>query len=501
MQQPRFVSWSAVSSLPQAKKVSLREQSEVNRQHVARHGGRLVAELEVPGESRDIDTLEEARERIPAFQQLYELIKAGEFDVLVCLKRDRLGRTLALAETVAQLCRRARITIYETESPPDTLEFRGDTYDDLLLGAIKSAGAQREIAEIQRRHAFGMMGKFQRGEFLSKIPFGWRAIYDSRGKAIVVIDDNAATIIRLALVELFLDKGLGRPSIAEELKRRGYKTATGIEWNAYNVGKLFDMVWRYAGYAEINAYSKHRPYARGKGDFPAIITEDELHRILETRAVRVGARGAVAATHRFSLMIYCNVCERRMRLQQTFTKRTRLDGTQVSYRHVVAGCRIEPYHAKRFMTCSKVERAVRAFIIDLQATSNIAAHLTSGEELGTAQLDAQQEALRQEITKAKNDILKADDMFMDGTFDIDRHSRQVKRIKERIAQLQNEITQLDDRRNAVLHRGQRRARIQELIDHGLEYLDMHDERAANAKLRPLMKVWVSDGKVQRIELP
>lgn len=500
MTQKRFVSWAAVSSLPQAKKISLHEQRAINRQHIEKHGGSLVADLEVPGESRDIDLFEEARDRIPAYQQLYDLVKSRSFDVLVCLKRDRLGRTLALAETVAQLCRRAHIVIYETESPPESLDFR-DTYDDLLLGAIKSAGAQRELVEIQRRHAMGMMGKFQRGEFLNKIPFGWRAEYDSKGHATIKLDEQAATIIRLALVELFLDKGLGRPSIAEELKQRGYKTATGIEWSAYNVGKLFDMVWRYAGYAEINAYSKHRPYARGKGDFPAIISEDELQRIIETRATRVGARGAVAKTHRFSLMIWCNICNKRMRLQQTFTKRTRKDGTQVSYPHVVAGCRHEPYHSQRFLTCSKVERAVRAFILDLRQEGDLSAHLGDGEEVGTAGIDAQQEGIRGEIEKARNDMLKADDMLMDGKFDYERHSRQVKRIKDRIAQLEHEITLLDDRRRAIQHRGQRRARLSELIESGIDYLNMADERAANAKLRPLMKIWVGKGKVQRIELP
>lgn len=499
-QAPRFVSWVAVSSLPQAQKVSLREQKEINRRHIERHGGTLVADLEVPGESRDIDLFEEARERIPAYQQLHDLIKSGGFDVLVCLNRSRLGRTLALAETVAQLCRRARILIYETESPPDNLDFR-DTYDDLLLGAIKSAGAQREIAEIQRRHAMGMMGKFQRGEFLSKVPFGWRAEYDRQGKATIQVDEHAATIIRLVLVELFLDRGLGRPLIAEELNKRGYKTATGKAWTPYNAGKLFDMVWRYAGYAEINAWSKHRPYARAKGDFPPIITEDELHRILETRAARVGARGAVANTHRFSLMVWCTVCKKRMRLQQVFTRRKRLDGSVVSYRHVVAGCRHKPYHAKRFMTCAKVERAVRAFILQLREESDLSKYLDDGEEEGTSAIDAQQEAIRQEIVRAESDILRADDMFMDGAFDIERHMRQVKRLKERIAQLQHEITQLEDRRIAIQHKGQRRARVQELLDNGLEYLDMKDERAANAKLRPLMRIWVGGGKVRRIELP
>ena len=42
----RFISWSAVSSKPQAEKISLEEQQITNRRHIEQHDGILVAELE-----------------------------------------------------------------------------------------------------------------------------------------------------------------------------------------------------------------------------------------------------------------------------------------------------------------------------------------------------------------------------------------------------------------------------------------------------------------------
>jgi hypothetical protein len=73
----RWVSWAAVSSQPQAAadKVSIPEQLRLNAEHVAKHGGAVVAELVIPGESRDIDTWEEACARIDAYAAL--VVKVG----------------------------------------------------------------------------------------------------------------------------------------------------------------------------------------------------------------------------------------------------------------------------------------------------------------------------------------------------------------------------------------------------------------------------------------
>jgi DNA invertase Pin-like site-specific DNA recombinase len=156
----RFVSWAAVSSLPQAQKISLTEQREINLRHIERYGGTLVADL-IVDESRDIPELSEACERIDAYKTLRELIKSGGCDVVICLTRSRLGRVLSLVETIAELCRRSGIVIYETDAPPANLDLEGDKNVDLLTGAVRSWGAQREVEELRRRNQMGMLGKFK----------------------------------------------------------------------------------------------------------------------------------------------------------------------------------------------------------------------------------------------------------------------------------------------------------------------------------------------------
>lgn len=495
----RFVSWSAVSSLPQAEKISLSDQREVNHRHIERHGGIVVAELEVD-ESRDIPELSEACERIEAYATLREMIRAKSFDVLICLTRSRLGRVMAMVETIAELCRRANIVIYETESPPSHLNSDSGHSADLLTGAVRSWRAQSEVDELRRRHRMGMMGKFKRGEFLSRVPFGWRLTYDANSRANrPVIDPAAAKTIRTALIDLYLTQGWGADYIVAELNQRGMFTATGKHWTKTSIHILWRMMWRYAGYSEINHYSKHRPYARERGTWPPIITEEELHRLIEERGSRHGKRGHLAQTYRFSLIIWCAVCGTRMHMHAGKSARVHRDGSKNPRRYVSAFCRLCVNKPGRSVAISRIMPVVRAHFISLQDRANWHLYLET-EDNDALTLDAEATALEKEIRKAEQNIYEADDKLIDGTFDSDRHTHQVKRLKDRIAQLQNDLTVLADRRVVYDHALQRESRLQEIAEHGLEYLDMEDERAANAKLRRLIRVQVRAGKQFYVEV-
>lgn len=498
MKPLRFVSWAAVSSLPQAEKISLSEQREINLKHIERHGGKLVADLTVK-QSRDIPELSDACETIEAYKILDGLIKSQErtgervVDVVICYTRSRLGRVMSLIETIAEVCRRNGVIIYETDTPPANLDNNGgDT--DLLTGAVRSWKAQSEVEELKRRNKTGMFGKFKKGEFLNGAPWGWLEVYDAQGKATHVVDDVVAQTLRLAMVTLYCDQGRGNSSIAAELNERGLLTSTGKEWTRIDVNNLFRMLWRYAGYNEINLYSrgKRRPYARTKGNWPAIISEEELQRIQAERAARRGKRGAGrAATYRFSLMVYCEYC--RTRMYMTYQKRK--NGPDVIY----ATCE-SLHHRKRNLIVPIIEEKVCDFI---QLVRNPATWPSFLEEdaTGTAELDTKAASIKEEVRKTEQAILKVDDKLIDGTFDEVRHAHQVRRLRERIEQLRHELTVLEDRRLVLDHANRRLDRIQELAARGMEYLTMPDERAANALLRPLLRIWAKDGDVHRIEIP
>jgi hypothetical protein len=398
-----------------------------------------------------------------------------------------------LVETIAELCRRSGIVIYETDAPPANLDLEGDKNVDLLTGAVRSWGAQREVEELRRRNKMGMLGKFKKGEFLNGVPWGWKTVYDDRGKSSVIVDPVAAETIRTALVTLYCEQGVGAQYICNELNARGYRTATGMAWTQRTASNIFRMIWRYAGYSEINAYSRgqQRPYARTKGDWPAILTEDELQRILAERRARRGKRGVgSAATYRFSLMVYCYYCKTRMMM----TYQTRAHGRRVIY----AYCE-NTSHLRRNLLVPIITEKVRDLFLVLQDSATWTSHLEDNPA-GADNVEAKMEGVKSEIRKAEQAILKVDDKLIDGTFDEARHAHQVRRLREQIEQLQHSLTELEDRRTVIDYAARRQDRLQEIAEHGLSYLEMEDERAANALLRPLIRIWAKDNKVHRIEL-
>lgn len=262
----RFASWAAVSSLPQAQKISLEDQLAVNRTHAARHGGVVVAELVVPGESRNIVLFEDACRRIDAYAQLKTLIDARSIDVLIYLDRSRLGRKASLSMSVVELCHEAGIVTYETDNPPARLDATQTSHDEMLIGAIKSVGAQREIQKLQERHLMGMIARVKAGNLPARVPWGWTAVYDSDGKQTIQIDQPAADAIRMMLLDWYLTQGLGTEAIAEKLTEAGIVPPNGgSRWYKSSINSVFRLLWRYAGYSEINKHSD-RPYTRARGN-------------------------------------------------------------------------------------------------------------------------------------------------------------------------------------------------------------------------------------------
>lgn len=483
----RFAIFAAVSSLPQAKKVSLQDQVRICREHVARHNGEVVAELIVPGESRNIVLFEEAARRMDAYRQLKELIDQRSIDVLIFLDRSRLGRKASLSMAVVELCHEAGIATYETDAPPASLDAPRNGYDDLLIGAIKSVGAQQEIVKFQARHLSGMIGRVQRGAFPSKPPWGWQVRYTETGEQRIEIDPVAAPVIRMIFLELYLRRGLGRPEIAEELNRRGIPAPRGGKWSKGVLTGTFRLLRRYAGWSEINVKG-NRPYTRAQGKFPAILTQSEMEQVLTERALRSYARRAVGMPYRFSLCVWCATCKTRMAVNSSIDARYP-GGIRVTYR-----CRGK--HRRTTVFETRVIRAVRETLLLWQVPGY----------LDTMMLDDQPdvdpilkeiEAVNAEIDKAQTALLRADDAYADGRMDRQRHARQVDRIQSQIATHEARLQELHAWLAAERKVATHRERIEEVATKGLEWLESSDVRSANANFRKYLQIWYfPDGSLE-----
>lgn len=496
----RVAIWAAVSSLPQAKKISLEDQLSQGRAHAERHGANIVAELVVPGESRDIVLFEEACRRIDAYATLRRLIEAKSIDVLIYLDRSRLGRTAALSMAVAELCNRAGILLYETMAPPATLDFRPSDHSDLLIGAIKSVDAQQEVRKIVDRHRKGMADRVNKGRMPGKINWGYLPVYEAGKLAGYTIDEDAATTIRL-IVSLYLDNGFGALNIADHLNRQGLSAPAGGQWGHSQITFLLRRIWRYAGFAELNVHSKTgRPYVRAEGQWPAIISEETARRVIAEREARNSTRRSVHTVYRFTRMVYCGTCGSRLSASTKYRDWTRADGTAGHYEGVYYRCPAE--HV--IIVESKIMAFLVAFMEEFTSMPSArAAWLNQPTVDQSAEIVASIDRLTVHIDRLTAGIAKADiDYYGRGALDEDspRHQAIVTALKKQIVAAQAEITTLQDKLHEEERNSQRGQRLDDIATHTMAYLTMEDVRTANAWLRVRFAVTVESKRVTDVEI-
>lgn len=482
----RWVSWAAVSSLPQAKKVSIDDQLAENRQHAERHDGQIVAELVVPGESRSIVLFEDACRRIEAYEQLRRLIDAKAFDVLVYLDRSRLGRKASLSMSVVELCHSVGISCYETENPPASIT-PTDTHDDALIGAIKSVGAQREIDKLRRRHEMGMADRVRRGQFPSTPPYGYAWRWHEDGSRTVIVDEQAAAVVR-QLVALYLD-GDGTITVADRLNELGVPAPLGGAWQKGSVNNFLRRIWIYAGYTQVNHESSKRTLVRAPGQHPAIIDEDTARQVDAERAARMANRKLPGAVYHLSGVVYCAECGNAMSCTHTYTSR---NGRRWDYITI----RCIRHERTRHCSYSLAMRQLRRGIERLN-TANIDALLD--DDAGLSELLQNQIAEQQAaIERTQAAMQRADDAFVGGAMDGDRYRRQVDRLTSQMTAAQKEVERLRTRYNDEADKARRRQRIEDVAAVGLAKLD-GEPAAGNVWLRRHVRMWVRDGRIVSVE--
>ena len=131
-----------------------------------------------------------------------------------------------------------------------------------------------------------------------KKPWAGNIIGYDRVGSTYVINEPQAEIIRL-IYSMYLD-GYGEKAIVNELTRRGCQNGRGeVKWDCSKVGRILKNA-TYKGYIGYNKsvtvdFLEHRRITNHdtsqhtliKGDFPAIISEEDWNRCAEIRESRI----------------------------------------------------------------------------------------------------------------------------------------------------------------------------------------------------------------------
>lgn len=486
----RCISWIAVSSKPQTEKESPDEQRAGNREIIEVLGGKLVAELVVDGQSRELDSFQEACEEIEAYRQLDDLIRRRGADLIIVREVSRLGRTLGLlGQTVSRL-HQGGIAVYSRAAPPTTLSAREQAASQgvTFMLAIESALAHADMQRLRTNHTFGMIGRAKKGLFPRGAKFGWRDIRDAKGKVVAIeVVPEAAAAIRFAL-ESYVDGGRSLMSIFREMNRRGYPTATGVPWSYEQIHNLIRYIWTYAGYIEYNKHSRTgRPYYRGKAAWPPIIDEALAQRVVDERKRRDSARRAVESPYLFSGVCRCGVCD-----------------TTISARGVSKDVGRRYDCKNRCQGASVVEsrllRNLRDYILDLQQ-----------DKIDVAALVGEQPSLRQEYEQQvaaidrQYAVISEQRKKYTRSYSLDAISEveYMELMRESLLHQQALATRHQELALLLAHvesAEEVRARIEEIKQQGLARLESEDVPALNAWIRQHFHIIVRENRAWRIRI-
>lgn len=489
MNPPRIGLWRAVSSEEQAEKYSLEHQDRQIREHAAKWGGVIVAEMEV-AESRDILLWEEAVSRVDAYAQLDDLIKRRAIDILMCYDATRLGRHNALVVNVAAVCERAGIRVYETQAPPPTLDGPHSTADGRLLMLLKSHMAHEETRKTSERAMFGRSAQVRKGKHANTPPAGLKRIHDPlTGEGRTVHDEEWIDLIHL-FYTLYLDHGRSQRAIASEFSARGYVIPkTNKTWDEASIRVFLRNRWAYAGYVTWAVSSKKHQGFRAKAEWEPIISEEIAQRAEDEMNLRSKMPRTLGATQRFSATSKCATCGKTL---ATTRHKKRRGGDRLYYR-----CRRQCLGA--LVPEWRIYAAIRDTIIalqdDAQLQSILAETPTERPDLRII-LDDSQRALEQ-VNKERHNLTIA---FMREAIRLDEYEGLMADLRQRFDSISFNIADLEKQLASIPSRDKRRQQLEHIRNAGLEMLDHPDPATANAWIRLRFRVFVAANIVQAVEL-
>ena len=438
-----------------------------------------MAELVIPGESRSIDTWEEACSRIEAYAELRTLLSKRAIDVLAFYDATRLGRTFSLVATVRQLCATAHVALYETTNPPTEI-LSAWRYDDALIGAIKSVGSQQEVVKLVERRRIGMIARAKRGEFPGRINYGYNYEYDKQGNRHVAIDEERAEAVRY-IFQQFL-AGNGSRAIETKLAKTTYRTANNGKWFTKSISKIIDRRWIYAGYIEINKLSRKGEEARrDKGLHPPLISEADAMRVDAELIARARNRRIPNTRSALTYVCFCSECGEAM------TNHTNYDKSRnKTYKRM----RCQRHAPNTLILDTTVYTALHAFISQLEPTGQTT---KTRSDTRIDRLERHIKALRTAIQNDTTAIQRADDAYLSNHMTQERYYAALERIETRqktnTIGLANAESELADTQNAL-------SQIQTIADlrsYGHAMLDSSDAMAVNAWLRRHFKIYCAKG--------
>jgi site-specific DNA recombinase len=227
----------------------------------------------------------------PAYTKLLEAVSAGDVKAVVAWHPDRLHRSPKELEVFIDLIEASRVKVATVTAGDYDLETASGRMGARIVGAVARNESEQKSERMRRQR--------QQAALAGKPHGGSRAFgYDAQGRTIV---KGEATVVREAAKRLLAGEPL--QVIARDFNARRLYTATGREWTAQTLRQVM-MAPRLAG------LRVHRGEVVGKGDWPAILTEQQHTRLLTMFASR--QRPGRPPVSLLGGLVFCGDCGSKM---------------------------------------------------------------------------------------------------------------------------------------------------------------------------------------------
>lgn len=193
-----------------------------------------------------VEVIEEARSAKepgrPEFGRMLARIHAGEADVIVCWKLDRLSRNPVDEGSIKWALQEARIKGIYTVT--DGVFRPGD---NVVMVGLHFGMSTQYVLELKKNTMRGMRKKLENGGTVSLAPYGYK---NDRLKKTVEVDDMASETVRQIFKMRAGGRGFGE--IAKTLEQQGVRNRSGKAFGASSIeaiikNKFYLGVMRFSG--------------------------------------------------------------------------------------------------------------------------------------------------------------------------------------------------------------------------------------------------------------
>ena len=379
----------------------------------------------------------------PQMLQLLEAVEAGQYEAVLCMDIDRLGRggmreqgiildTFKYSDTKIITPRK----IYDLN---DELDEEYTEFETFM--------ARRELKTIKRRLQRGIRKTIEEGGYLANAPYGYQRDFVNKLPTLKIQEQEAA-FVRM-MFDLYVNHGMGCQTIAYTVNRLGAKPHRADAFGRTSIMKILKnptyngkIVWNQKTHIRkgmrgnekhITIYNPPEKWVIRDGNHPKII-DDALFRkaqdIIRNRSHPPSNKGIVE--NPLAGIVFCANCGAPMQRM-----RTRGPGHPYYLNCVKKGC----------MVSSKLEFVETAILKALHAQFQdcIAKAESSAKEAAQDNYAPLLSAAEQELRQLHIQRDKLHDFLEQGVYDIDTYLSRQKTLAEKIAAVTDSIAELQAR--------------------------------------------------------